>query len=113
MAFWTYMLHCHVGQYYTGHIDDLENRMAQHHAGSIPGFTADRLPVKLVSAQDFPTRYEALSMERRIKGWSRAKKKALIRGDWKEISRLAKSRGKDEASTGSARTDEGPVPVKR
>ena len=56
MAFWTYMLHCHGGQYYTAHSDDLENRMAQHHAGSIRGFTADRLPVKLVWAQDFPTR---------------------------------------------------------
>ena len=50
-------------------------------------------------------------MERRIKGWSRAKKKALIRGDWKEISRLAKPRRTDKASTGSARTDEGPAPV--
>lgn len=48
-------------------------------------------------------RIEALAMERRIKGWSRAKKMALIRGDWDEIVKLAK--GNDRASTSSARTE--------
>ena len=105
MAFWTYMLHCRSGKFYTGHTNDLERRLAQHHSGQMPGFTADRLPVKLVWAQDFPTRYEALAAERRIKGWGRAKKMALIRGDWDEISRLARS--KDGASTSSARTEDG------
>jgi predicted GIY-YIG superfamily endonuclease len=32
----------------------------------------------LLWSQDFPTRYEALEAERRIKGWSRPKKEALI-----------------------------------
>ena len=35
------------------------------------------------------TREEALTAERQIKGWSRAKKEALIRGDWKQIQREA------------------------
>jgi predicted GIY-YIG superfamily endonuclease len=46
---------------------------------------------------------EALEAERRIKGWSRAKKMALIRGDWDRISELAK--GKNGPSTSSGRTD--------
>ena len=41
--------------------------------------------------------------ERRIKGWSRAKKLALIRGDWERISMLAKAKG--SPSTSSGRTD--------
>lgn len=74
------MLHCRGGAFYVGHTDDLEHRIAQHQAGSLEGFTADRLPVELVWSALFETRIEALEMERRIKGWSRAKKMALIRG---------------------------------
>jgi predicted GIY-YIG superfamily endonuclease len=92
MSFWAYMLHCRAGRFYVGHTDDLERRIAQHQSGTIPGFTASYLPVKLVWSQEFPTRYEALATERQFKGWTRAKKMALIRGDWKLISALAKSR---------------------
>jgi hypothetical protein len=41
-------------------------------------------------SQDFSTRFEALDAERRIKKWSRAKKEALIRGDWETVSHFAK-----------------------
>ncbi|WP_288989234.1 GIY-YIG nuclease family protein [uncultured Sphingopyxis sp.] len=105
MRFWTYMLHCRGGAFYIGHTDDLERRVAQHASGAVAGFTSDKLPVALVWSQDFPTRIEALEAERRIKGWSRAKKMALIRGDWLQISRLAK--GKNGPSTSSGRTGEG------
>lgn len=100
MSFWAYMLHCRGGVLYTGHTNNLEHRIAQHQSGLVPGFTADKLPVELVWSQDFPTRLEALEAERRIKGWSRAKKLALIRGDWGLNSVLAKK--KDDASTNSA-----------
>ncbi|MGJ3647563.1 GIY-YIG nuclease family protein [Sphingomonas sp. GlSt437] len=103
MTFWVYMLHCRGGSYYLGHTDDLDRRVAQHHEGRIPGFTAERLPVALVWSQEFTSRIEALEAEQRIKGWSRTKKMALIRGDWDDIARLAKS--KNGASTDSARTD--------
>ncbi len=105
MGFWAYMLHCRGGAFYTGHADNLPRRIAQHESGSIEGFTADRLPVLLVWSQEFSTRFEALEAERRIKGWSRAKKMALIRGDWDRISALAK--GKDGPSTSSGQTDSG------
>ena len=103
MTFWAYMLHCRGGAYYVGHTDHLEYRIGQHQSGLIAGYTADRLPVTLVWSQEFPTRIEALEAERRIKGWSRAKKMALIRGDWDKISTLAK--GKDGPSTSSGRTE--------
>jgi predicted GIY-YIG superfamily endonuclease len=48
------------------------------------------LPVESVWSQEFVTREEALAAELQIKGWSRAKKEALMAGDWKRISALAK-----------------------
>lgn len=92
MSFWVYILRCADGSYYTGHTDGLERRIAQHVTGAIPGcYTLSRRPVDLVFSQDFPSRLEALASERQIKGWSRRKKEAMMRGDWTEVSRLARS----------------------
>jgi hypothetical protein len=54
-------------------------------------YTFKRRPLELIFIQEFPTREEALASEQRIKGWSRKKKEAMMRGDWAEVSRLAKS----------------------
>jgi predicted GIY-YIG superfamily endonuclease len=93
MAFWVYILRCSDSSYYTGHTDNLEKRMAEHQTGEIPCYTTTRLPIKLVFSQEFQSRAEALECERQVKGWSRAKKEALIRGDWEEIKRLAANTG--------------------
>ena len=103
--FWAYMLHCRGGVFYIGHTDDLKRRIAQHHSGSVPGFTRDRLPVELVWSQEFGSRIEALAAERQIKGWSRIKKLALIRGDWVAVSAYAYGAKKDGPSTSSGRTE--------
>jgi predicted GIY-YIG superfamily endonuclease len=88
VSFYTYMLRCSDGSFYVGHTDNIEARIVQHHLGMTDGYTSSRLPVELVWSSDFPTRYEALTAERQLKGWSRAKKQALIRNDWAAISRL-------------------------
>jgi putative endonuclease len=107
MGFWAYMLHCADRSFYVGHTDDLDARFGAHQSGLIPGHTSTRRPVTLVWSDEFPSRYEALQAERQIKGWGRAKKLALIRGDWKLIRALARNtEEKERASTGSARTDE-------
>ena len=90
MSFWVYILRCADNSYYTGHTDNLEERIAKHQAGEIEGYTSTRLPVKLLFSEEFPTREEALACERQIKGWSRRKKEALMRGEWAEVSRLAR-----------------------
>ena len=96
MSFWVYVLRCSDGSYYTGHSDQLESRIAQHFAGEDPGcYTYNRRPFEVVFSQEFPTREEALASERQIKGWSRKKKEAMIRGDWAEVSRLARSSFED------------------
>ena len=77
MQFWVYMLECADGSYYVGQTDCLARRVAQHHAGDVPGcYTFKRRPLALVWSQEFSSRAEALESERQIKGWSRAKKRA-------------------------------------
>ena len=90
MTFWTYMLHCADRTFYVGHTDNLEIRMAQHESGALRGYTSTRLPVTLVWSENFQTRIEAVEAERRLKGGSRAKKLALIRSDWAQISELSR-----------------------
>lgn len=92
MTFWTYMLECADGRFYVGHTDDLERRIAEHQSGVCGGYTSTRRPVRLVWSETFQTRDEARSVENQLKGWRRAKKMALIRGDWAQIVRLARSR---------------------
>ena len=88
--FWTYMLKCADDSYYVGHTEDLEHRLGQHQTGTfVTCYTYKRRPLQLVWSQDFGSRIEALEAERRIKGWSRAKKQALVAGEWSEIGRLA------------------------
>jgi predicted GIY-YIG superfamily endonuclease len=107
MSFWVYILKCADSSYYTGHTDNLEKRFAEHQSGELKGYTFNKRPIKLVFSQAFPTREEALASEQQIKGWSRKKKEAMIRGDWAEISRLARSKKSSDVvgpSTGSGRT---------
>lgn len=92
MAFWVYMLQCADQSYYVGHTNDLEKRIMEHQTGEVDGYTATRRPLRVVFTQEFPSREEALATELQIKGWSRKKKQALVRGDWPEISRLARRR---------------------
>jgi LAO/AO transport system kinase len=86
--FFVYLLKCSDGSYYGGQTDDMAARMHQHDAGEI-GYTSTRKPVELVWQGEFETRAEAIAFEQQIKGWSRAKKEALIRGDWKAVQRHA------------------------
>ena len=91
MSFWVYILRCADGSYYTGHTDNLGQRIGEHQVGHYPGYTASRLPVELIIwSQDCATRAEALAAELQIKGWSRKKKESMMRGDWENVALLAK-----------------------
>jgi predicted GIY-YIG superfamily endonuclease len=90
VSFWVYILRCSDDSFYVGHTDELDRRIAQRESGEADGYTCTRRPVHLDYSQEFTSRYEALTAEVQIKGWSRRKKQALIEGDWGEISRLAK-----------------------
>jgi predicted GIY-YIG superfamily endonuclease len=92
MSFFAYLLRCNDGSYYAGHTEDLDARMAQHQSGALGGYTAKRLPVELVWSDSFMSRDDAFRVERKLKGWSRAKKEALLTGDWDLIQTLARNR---------------------
>ena len=96
MAAWTYMLLCADGSYYVGCTTNLDQRIGQHHSGLIPGYTSTRRPVDMVWAEEFADILSAIEAERRIKGWTRAKKEALIAGDWELLSALSHRGGKKE-----------------
>ena len=68
----------------------LELRLAEHNSGHYGGYTAKRLPVTLVYSQWFDRITDAIAAERQVKGWSRAKKEALFRGDFDALKILAK-----------------------
>ncbi len=92
--FWVYMVRCADGSYYVGSHrgEDPALRVAQHNDGlDVRAYTYSRRPVTLVWSQDYPLAFDMVAWERRLKGWSRAKKEALIRGDWCAIQRLARS----------------------
>ena len=95
MTFWTYILRCADDVYYTGHTDNLVLRLAQHQTGATGGYTAKRRPVELVWSEMFPSRDEAFAAERKIKGWSRAKKEAMIEGNWDRVRELSRNRQAD------------------
>jgi tRNA/rRNA methyltransferase len=104
VSFWTYILKCSDRSYYVGHTDDLAARIAGHQSGLVKGYTQKRRPVTHVWSQEFAERDEAFRAERQIKGWSRAKKEALIRGDWDAVHLLSMRTPvlRDAASTSSA-----------
>ena len=66
--------------------------MAQHDEGTGCVYTSTRRSLRLLHAEGFETRYAALTMERKLKGWSRAKKLAYMAGDSKAIGGLAKGK---------------------
>jgi putative endonuclease len=95
MPAYLYILRCRDGAYYVGTTrDSLEMRVAQHKDGSVGGFTSLRRPVELVFHQEFDRITDAIAAERQVKGWRRAKKEALISGNYAILPELAKRGGK-------------------
>ena len=89
-----YMLRCADGSYYLGSARlGLDRRLAEHNSGTYGGYTSKRLPVVLVWSEHFLNITDAIAVERQIKGWSRTKKEALIRGDYELLRVLAKRSG--------------------
>ena len=103
MAAWVYILECADGLYYVGSHrgEHPSTREAAHIAGQDPKpFTFRRRPVQLVWTGEFQRITDAIAFERKLKGWSRAKKRAVIEGRWDELPKL--SRAREDASTSSA-----------
>ena len=73
--------------------ENLGVRVGEHQAGIGGDYTSKRRPVELVYSEWFTLITDAIGAESQIKGWSRAKKEALIAGDFERLQAKAKRRG--------------------
>jgi putative endonuclease len=89
--YFVYILLCADKSYYTGVTNNLEARVVQHNAGiETNSYVYSRRPVRLLWHADFTSIDKAIDLEKQIKGWSRAKKEALIRGEFELLPLLGK-----------------------
>ncbi len=103
MLIYVYILECSDGSYYTGKTPDLDRRLSEHEEGVGGDYTRRRRPIKCVWNDVFPDDAQAFEVERQIKGWTHAKKEALIKGDFDLIRKLARSKEKRTRDDGSKR----------
>jgi predicted GIY-YIG superfamily endonuclease len=103
------MLRCTDGSYYVGSTSyhDIDVRVGEHNDGRFEGFTHKPRPVVLVWAEQFGDLRDAQDCERRIKGWRREKKEALIGKDWSALKMLAKRPNARRPSRAASRPPQG------
>ncbi|MEQ9374929.1 MAG: GIY-YIG nuclease family protein [Imperialibacter sp.] len=88
-----YILKCADGSYYTGVTNDIDRRLYEHQIGyDTKSYTFKRRPVDLVFTEHFGNINKAIAFEKQIKGWSRAKKEALMKQDWRALKERSKNR---------------------
>ena len=76
--FYIYILLCSNNKLYCGYTDDLEKRFESHLKGTASKFTRANKPVKIVYSKEYPTKFEAMKEEYRIKKLTRSQKNKLI-----------------------------------
>jgi len=87
-----YILECADRSFYVGSTTDLEYRLAEHQNGINCGYTSRRRPVRLVYSAEFERIEDAYAMEKRVQGWGRAKRIALIEGRYADLPALNRSK---------------------
>lgn len=106
-SYFVYILKCSDNSFYTGVTNNIERRLFEHNEGiSEDSYTANKRPLQLVWFETFNDVENAISMEKKIKGWSRRKKEALINHDWDKLIEYSKNYTQfgnfiKESSTGS------------
>lgn len=96
MPYFVYILRSSSNQLYIGQTNNLDTRIDQHFTKDWKAakFTKDGNDFKLVYQEEYATRLDAMRRETQLKGWSRAKKEALIKGNLSTLKQLSKSREK-------------------
>ena len=91
---YVYIIECSDHSFYTGVTNDIERRMYEHNEASTHGYTLSRRPVELVWVSHELPIQDAIALEKQIKGWRRAKKIALINGDFGHLPELSQAYGR-------------------
>jgi putative endonuclease len=87
--FYVYILASKTAVLYIGMTNELERRVSEHKQKLVPGFTAKYNVSTLVWYDAFSNASDAIAAEKKIKGWTRAKKVALIESmnpKWRDLS---------------------------
>jgi putative endonuclease len=83
---YVYILKCSDNTYYTGVTNNPQRRLFEHNSGKNKNsYTSSRLPVSIIYCEQFTDFNLAISWEKRIKKWSKAKKEALISENWDQL----------------------------
>ena len=101
--YYTYIVKCFDNSYYTGITSNLDRRIYEHNVGKIRNsYTFKKRPVTLVWFETFIDVNLAIMAEKKIKGWSKRKKEALINEDWDKLIKYSKNYMEyGKSSTGS------------
>ncbi|WP_142783524.1 GIY-YIG nuclease family protein [Changchengzhania lutea] len=91
--YYVYILKCSDDSYYTGITNNLEKRVNKHKYGKYRDcYTYKRRPIELKFFETFNDVLQAIYFEKKIKKWTRAKKEALIHGNFDMLQILAECR---------------------
>ncbi|SEQ51344.1 putative endonuclease [Hyunsoonleella jejuensis] len=92
-SYYVYILKCSDNSYYTGITNNLDKRFNEHEHGKFRDcYTYKRRPVEVKLYETFNDVLQAIYFEKKIKKWTRAKKEALINGNFDMLQILAECR---------------------
>jgi len=104
---YVYILECADDTFYVGVTNNVGRRFIEHMTGlHVNSYTFIRRPLKLVYCKDFDQPIKAIRYEKQVKGWTRAKKIALINYDFKLLHELAKCKNTSNSSNYKVRVSE-------
>jgi putative endonuclease len=89
MPWYVYILFCDQKIYYVGSTNDVKRRLLEHQT-KLSNFTHKISDIKLVYKEMLANKEKALARETQIKGWSIAKKEALINGKIELLKQLSR-----------------------
>ena len=89
---YVYMVRCANGTIYTGQTHSLERRLERHFTGTGARHTDQVKPIELIYTEGPMPYADAVTRERQIKKWSRAKKLALAGDDMDQLRALSRGR---------------------
>ena len=90
MQYFVYILRFSDNSLYIGQTNNLEQRFIDHcnKADRSSKFSKEHGSFKLVYQEKYVSRLESMRREKQLKGWTRAKKEALIAGDKNLLKKL-------------------------
>ena len=83
-----YIIECSDGRFYTGVTGNVKKRFPRHKSGQGGRFTKMFGVEKMLYREKFYSLGDALKREAQLKGWTKRKKLALIRGELDLLKKL-------------------------